>query len=149
VWRGHQTFLSEGHISHCAPVRGPDILCHVIFSGYVTFCKINKYFVNTVSSKGNLSYLAKNRKIITKDVRPSDLCAMAYVALGCKRLETPGLNVELCLWPAEQICSIVHHIIKFTDFVWHSLIQFLFVTYHCYTLRKRNTIWHSSSFLYV
>jgi len=35
------------------------------------------------------------------------------------------LNVRPCLWPAKQVCSIVHHVIKVTELVWHSLIQSL------------------------
>jgi len=37
--QGLQTFLSEGHISYYATVRGPDILPNEIVSGYVTFCQ--------------------------------------------------------------------------------------------------------------
>jgi len=42
--RGLQTFLSEGHISYFTTIRGPDILRNVAFSGFVTFCAINKFF---------------------------------------------------------------------------------------------------------
>jgi len=38
---GVQTFLSEGHINYYTTVRGPEILRHVIVSGYVAFCQIN------------------------------------------------------------------------------------------------------------
>jgi len=40
-------FFGRGHISYCTTVRGPDILCQVIFSGYVTFYQRNTFFVNT------------------------------------------------------------------------------------------------------
>jgi len=41
-------FLGEDHISYCKIVRGPDILRNPIFSGYVTFCQINTFFVNII-----------------------------------------------------------------------------------------------------
>jgi len=43
---GSPTFLGEDHISYCTIVRGPDILCNLIFSGYVTLYQINIFFVN-------------------------------------------------------------------------------------------------------
>jgi len=43
--QGSTTLLSE---SHYTTVRGPDILRNRIVSGCVTFCKINKFFVNTL-----------------------------------------------------------------------------------------------------
>jgi len=44
--QGLQTFLSESHITYYTTVQGPDILCIVIVLRYVTFHKINKFFVN-------------------------------------------------------------------------------------------------------
>jgi len=45
---GLQTFLSEAHISCYTTFRGPDILHDVIFSKYVAFYEINKFFVNPI-----------------------------------------------------------------------------------------------------
>jgi len=44
--QGSPKFLGEDHISYCKIVRGPDILRNVIFSGYVIFYQINRFFVN-------------------------------------------------------------------------------------------------------
>jgi len=33
------------------------------------------------------------------------------------------LNVEPCLWTAKQVCSVVYHVSKVTELVWHALIQ--------------------------
>ena len=44
--QGLQTFLSDGHISYCTAVRGPDIVGNVIVSCYVTFYQINNIFVD-------------------------------------------------------------------------------------------------------
>jgi len=44
--QGSPNFLGEDHTSYFTPVRGPDISCNVIFSGYVVFCQINTIFVN-------------------------------------------------------------------------------------------------------
>jgi len=46
VSQGLQTFVSEGHISYSATVRGSGIFRNVIVSGYVTFYQINTFFVN-------------------------------------------------------------------------------------------------------
>jgi len=43
---GLQTFLSDGHISYYTTVRGSDSIRSVIVSGCVTFCQIQKIFVN-------------------------------------------------------------------------------------------------------
>jgi len=43
--QGSPNFLFKGHISSYTTVHGPDILCNVIASGYVTFCQIKKFFV--------------------------------------------------------------------------------------------------------
>ena len=51
-WQGQpysrvlQTFLLESHIRYCTTARGLDTLRNAFISGYVTFCKINKFFVN-------------------------------------------------------------------------------------------------------
>jgi len=45
---GSPNFLSEGHISYCTTVRGPDILRNVIVPEDVTFHQINKFFVDTL-----------------------------------------------------------------------------------------------------
>jgi len=42
---GSPNVLSEGRISHYTTVRGPDILCNVIVSGYVTFYQNFKVFL--------------------------------------------------------------------------------------------------------
>ena len=39
-------FLGEEHISYCTTLRGPDILCNMIFSGYITFYQIDTLFAN-------------------------------------------------------------------------------------------------------
>jgi len=39
-------FSPEDHISYYTTVRGPDILCNVIVSGYAAFHQINNFFVN-------------------------------------------------------------------------------------------------------
>ena len=44
-------------------------------------------------------------------------------------------NVEPCLWQTKKVCSTDYHVIKLTELVGHSLIQSLFLTYNCYTLR--------------
>jgi len=44
--QGSPKFLGEDHISYCKTVRGPDILRNVIFSAYVPFYQINRFFVN-------------------------------------------------------------------------------------------------------
>ena len=41
-------FLEEDHINYCTTVRGPDVLCSVIFSVCVTFYQINMFFVNII-----------------------------------------------------------------------------------------------------
>jgi len=44
--KGSSQLLGEDFISYCTAVRGPHILCNVIFSGYVTFYQSNTFFVN-------------------------------------------------------------------------------------------------------
>jgi len=61
--RDLQTFCSEARISHCTTVRGPDVLCNVIFSWYVTFYQINKSFVNTVDQKETFPRKESDTKI--------------------------------------------------------------------------------------
>jgi len=46
--QGFPNFFSEGHISSYARCRGRGILRNVIVSEYLTFCQINKLFVNTL-----------------------------------------------------------------------------------------------------
>jgi len=46
--QGFPTFFSEGHISYYAIVRRPDILRIMFASVYVTFCPINRFFVNVL-----------------------------------------------------------------------------------------------------
>jgi len=41
--QGSSKFLGEDQISNCLTVRGPDILCNVIFSVYATFYHINTF----------------------------------------------------------------------------------------------------------
>jgi len=60
------------------------------------------------------------------------------------------LNVEPCLWPAKQVCSIVWHVIKSAELVGRSLIQSHFLTHHCYTLHIIfNNISKVHHYLYV
>jgi len=61
-----------------------------------------------------------------------------------KGLGTTGLDVEPCLWPAKQVCSIGYHVIKHAELVGHSLIQCFLLT-HCYTLYMGNNIYNSLS----
>jgi len=44
LYQGSPNFLTEGHISYYTTVRGPDIFCNVMISGYVTFYQINKIY---------------------------------------------------------------------------------------------------------
>jgi len=46
--RDLQTFLSKSYICNYTTVREPDILRNVIVSGYVTFYRINKCFLNVL-----------------------------------------------------------------------------------------------------
>jgi len=43
---GHQTFLSEGHITYYRTCRRPNVLRNVVVSGFVAFYQINKFSEN-------------------------------------------------------------------------------------------------------
>jgi len=54
----YSIFLGEDHISYCTTVREPDILCDVIFSGYVTFYQISTFFANIFFIIGKICFAA-------------------------------------------------------------------------------------------
>jgi len=51
-------FVGRDHISYCTTVRGPDILRHMNFSGYVTFYQINTLFVKIFLIIGKMRFAA-------------------------------------------------------------------------------------------
>jgi len=51
-------YFGRDCISYCTTVRGPDILRHAIFSGYVTFGQINTFFVKLFFIIGKMHFAA-------------------------------------------------------------------------------------------
>jgi len=68
----------------------------------------------------------------------------------CSSLIWPHGRKEICqpwpyLWPPKQVCSIVYHVIKVTELIWHTLIQSLFLTHYvipCVYLITSSTVYH-------
>jgi len=80
--QGSSIFLGEDHISYCTIVRGPDILCNVIFSGCVTFYHINTFFANILF----FHYWQNVFCIRVKWLRRSDLSRGTYFGESRYRL---------------------------------------------------------------
>ena len=103
-FRGLQVFLSEGHISCYTTVRGPDILCNVIVSGYVAFCQINMFSENILGSIIGKMSLHLDENGFTGQIEllswPCTTCLFLFLTLIKLRY-----SLQLCAYAASSIFS--------------------------------------------